>query len=337
MRLKTYYSEQQRLDKFFRYQAEQGFVFYEFPDSLIQSYLKQFSPFYRPKWVSLIRCWLAYLYKKKVLLLPLHQDLKAKPHPPRRRTLLSYEQVMIVLELPLGNDPESLRDRAFLEMAYATGMRQGELVALDLPDIDLADGVIHIGEAKNRHQRRVPLTSWARHYLERYLRQGRPQLASPLSLNSALWLRTSGERIYKYQIGKRLTVVYEMRKNLGFHATLHQLRHACATHLLRGGASVVAVKELLGHRDTKSTEIYTRSRPFIFKKSTPNTIPATCPPGRGKSRNQGRNPADAPRDSRLGWMGGQSGRCGRHSSRCGCNQQLSPPPVSASTSRPASR
>ena len=261
LRLKTYYSEQLRLDRFLRYQAEEGFGFTEFPAALIERYLAQFSPFYRAKWVSLVRCWARFLYRKKAVLLPIHQEICAGKVRSRRRTILSYEQVLQLLNLADGLDPESLRDRAFLEMAYATGMRRAELVALDLSDIDLAAGVVHVGEAKNRCHRRVPLTGWAKHYLQRYLEEARPQLASPLSSNPALWLKTSGERIYLYQVPKRLDVVYKMRKTLGFHATLHQLRHSCATHLLKAGASVLAVQELLGHRDTKSTEIYTRITP----------------------------------------------------------------------------
>lgn len=276
LRLKTWRSEQLRLDRFLRYQAEQGFAFTEFPAPLIERYLSQFSRFYWAKWVSLIRCWARFLFLKKAVLLPVHQDIHSVKVRQRRRTLLSYEQVMQVLNLADGCDPESLRDRAFLEMAYATGMRRAELVALDLSDVDLAAAAVHVGETKNRCHRRVPLTKWARHYLRRYLEEARPKLASPLSLN-ALWLKTSGERIYLYLVPKRLAVAYQMRKNLGFHATLHQLRHACATHLLKAGASVMAVKELLGHRDTKSTEIYTRITPTHLVQAHQEHHPRNLP------------------------------------------------------------
>jgi integrase/recombinase XerD len=277
LRLKTYRSEQLRLDRFLRYQAEEGLGFTEFPAALIERYLDQFSPFYQNKWLSLVRCWAAFLYRKKAVLLPIHQEILSGKVRHRRRTLLSYEQVMQLLHLADGGDPENLRDRAFLEMAYATGMRRAELVALDLPDIDLAAGVVHVGETKNRCHRRVPLTGWARHYLKRYLEEARPQLASPLSSNPALWLKTSGERIYLYQVPKRLARVYQMRKTVGFHATLHQLRHACATHLLKAGASVLAVKELLGHRDAKSTEIYTRITPFHLQQTHRQHHPRNLP------------------------------------------------------------
>lgn len=277
LRLKTYRSEQLRLDRFLRYQAQEGFGFTEFPTVLIESYLRQFSPQQRNKLTSLVRCWVKFLYRKKALLLPVHQEICSGKVCHRRRTLLSYEQVMMVLELPQGDDPESLRDRAFLEMAYATGMRRGELVALNLSDIDLAAGVVHVGHTKNRHHRRVPLTRWALHFLERYLREARPKLASPLSLSPALWLKTTGERIYLYQVPKRLERVYKMTEKCGFHATLHQLRHACATHLLRGGAPVLEVKELLGHEDMKSTEIYTRITPThlqqVHQQHHPRNLP----------------------------------------------------------------
>jgi len=276
LRLKHYRAEQIRLDRFLRYQAEQGYAFTEFPAALIERYLAQFSRFYWAKWVSLVRCWAKFLFVKRAVLLPVHENIQCVKIRHRRRTILSYEQVMQVLNLADGHDPESLRDRAFLEMAYATGMRRGELRALDLSDIDLAAGAVHVGETKNRCHRRVPLTKWARHYLRRYLEEARPKLASPLSLN-ALWLKANGERIYIYLVPKRLAVVYKMRKILGFYATLHQLRHSCATHLLKAGASVMAVKELLGHRDIKSTEIYTRITPSHLLQAHQQHHPRNLP------------------------------------------------------------
>ena len=106
----------------------------------------------------------------------------------------------------------------------------------------------------------MPLTRWALHCLQRYLKEARPQLLSPLSLN-ALWLRPTGRRFHKDMLVQRLRLVYLVREKLGFAFTLHQIRHACATHLLTSGASVREVQELLGHVKINSTQTYTHITP----------------------------------------------------------------------------
>ncbi|MCW5872954.1 MAG: tyrosine-type recombinase/integrase [Candidatus Eremiobacteraeota bacterium] len=174
--------------------------------------------------------------------------------------MLSHEQVLQVLAIPLVTEPLGLRDRAYLEMAYGTEMRRGELHALELTDLDLNQGLVLVRKPKNMEQRTVPLTNWALHYLLRYLEEARPKLTSPLSLN-ALWLSETGRRMRLSGLGERFYKEYRAHKTLDFPFTLHQMRHACATHLLQAGASIREIQQLLGHRELASTEIYTHLTP----------------------------------------------------------------------------
>ena len=100
------------------------------------------------------------------------------------------------------------------------------------------------------------MTRLAREFLLLYLREARPQLTSPLSPNS-LWLSRYGRKMYNNAVIARLVQMYKIKETLGFTVSLHQFRHACATHLLNGGAPLRAVMELLGHRSLENTKIYT--------------------------------------------------------------------------------
>jgi integrase/recombinase XerD len=249
------------LDGFFQYQGHQGLGFRDFPLAAVEDYLRRFGPARRRNVLGTLRAWLRFLYRRKELLLPLHESFQEWVFPSyERRSALSHAQVLQIFHLIPLDHPNGLRDRAFLEMAYGTAMRRGEMLGLELGDLDLAGATLFVQKAKSRQQRRVPLTRWALHYLQRYLADARPHLSSPLSSNT-LWLNDRGGPLDAGRIGHRLAKVYQVRKRLGFAFTLHQLRHAAATHLLTAGASLLAVKELLGHVELNSTAIYTHRTP----------------------------------------------------------------------------
>ena len=267
------------LNPLLRLQSLRGLGFRDFPLSLLNEFMQPCTSRKRLH-LTALRAWLRFLYRQRQLLLPLHENLPVYKFPAKkRRLLLSHEQVLQVLAIPPVSEPLGLRDRAFLEMAYSNGMRRGELVALELPDLDLQRGLVVVRQPKNLEQRTVPLTHWALHWLQLYLKNGRPQLTSPLSLN-ALWLNSQGRRIRLGAIGERFHNVYQAHQVLNFPFTLHQLRHACATHMLQAGASIRDVQELLGHRELASTEIYTHLTPTRLRDQHYRCHPRFRPPFR---------------------------------------------------------
>lgn len=248
------------LAHFLHFQAERGLTYREFPTRLLDDFM-ELQPRRRLRYVSgAIRSWLRFLYRRQELLFPLYEEMIWNPKglPSKRfRSYLSYSQVRTLLELPDVTTLRGLRDRALLEMAYGSGLRRGELFALDLQHVDLTAGQVHIEESKNSYSRIVPLTHWAMHFLGRYLREVRPLLASPLSGN-ALWLSTDfGRQLNPVGLGRLLDKLC-LRTEPRFHCTPHQLRHAFATHLLQAGAPLVDIQALLGHRSIESTAVYTR-------------------------------------------------------------------------------
>ena len=149
--------------------------------------------------------------------------------------------------------PVVLRDRAVLELLYATGIRVSELCGLDRADVDEGRRVVRV-LGKGNKERSVPYGLPAQEAIEDYLRLGRGSLAVPGS-GDALFLGARGGRL-QATVVRRLVSAYARAAGLP-HTTPHGLRHSAATHLLEGGADLRAVQELLGHSSLASTQIYT--------------------------------------------------------------------------------
>ena len=248
------------LHGFLNYQAQLGLAFREFPQATTDAYIEAQTPHNRRTIASALRVWTRFLFARKALLVAVHEEIPRPPAPRTRRKLLSHDQVLQLLQLPWLDEPCGLRDRTYLEMAYGSGLRPAESAALDIADVDLNAGQVHIGDPKNSYQRIVPLTGWTLHFLRRYLEEARPQLSTPLS-PSSLWLNAEGKRAHVSLVNSRLEKVYRARERLGFSVTVYQLRHACATHMLTAGADLREVQELLGHRVLQSTQTYTHITP----------------------------------------------------------------------------
>jgi integrase/recombinase XerC len=150
-------------------------------------------------------------------------------------------------------ETESIRDRAVLELLYATGVRVSELCGLDRADLDEARRVVRVF-GKGAKERAVPYGVPAQRALDDWLRHGRPQLATPAS-GDALFLGVKGGRLQQTVVRR---IVDAAARAAGLpHTSPHDLRHSAATHLLDGGADLRAVQDLLGHASLSSTQIYT--------------------------------------------------------------------------------
>ncbi len=168
---------------------------------------------------------------------------------------LTIEEIERLLEVPAALDtPEARRDLAMLDLLYATGMRVSELTALDLEDLDVADGSVRC-LGKGGKERIVPIHDGAVDLLKSYIQNVRPILAGSKT-PTALFLNRRGNRLTRqgfWLILKR----YTETAGLNGRVTPHTLRHSFATHLLRGGAPLRHVQELLGHASITTTQIYT--------------------------------------------------------------------------------
>lgn len=168
---------------------------------------------------------------------------------------LSPQEVERLLQQPDERTPLGLRDRAMLELAYATGLRVSELVGLRLSDIDLQDGFVRVFGKRGR-ERWVPFGKGARDLLERYLTQARPRLLCSRS-EDYLFLSERGTPLSRSQFWLRLKQ-YARRAGITRQVSPHILRHSFAVHLLQGGADLRAVQEMLGHVSINTTQVYTR-------------------------------------------------------------------------------
>ncbi|MDX1443488.1 MAG: site-specific tyrosine recombinase XerD [Gammaproteobacteria bacterium] len=167
---------------------------------------------------------------------------------------LTESEVERLLSAPDVHDPLGLRDRAMLEVLYATGLRVSELVALSLDQVNLRQGVVRIMGKGNR-ERLVPLGDEAQRWLERFFQQGRPEILNQRQTSYLFPTRRSDcmTRQAFWHIIKRYAEKAQISKAL----SPHTLRHAFATHLLNNGADLRVVQMLLGHSDVSTTQIYT--------------------------------------------------------------------------------
>jgi len=168
---------------------------------------------------------------------------------------VSREQIERLLAMPADNPtPRGYRDRAILELLYATGMRVSEIVALKIDDVDLATGSVRC-LGKGGRERIIPLQGRARNALEEYLSHGRLELLRDAG-EKALFLNPRGEKLTRQ--GLWLIIKgYVREAGLSESITPHTLRHSFAAHMLGNGADLRDVQELLGHANISTTQVYT--------------------------------------------------------------------------------
>ncbi len=193
---------------------------------------------------------------------------------------LSPHQVDELLELPLREPtPERLRDKAMLELLYATGMRVSELVALNLRDLNMeAECVRCVG--KGGRERILPVGGSALTGLEEYLDIARPQLSRGNAQKiDALFLNHRGKRLTRQGFW---LILKGYAEELGLEdLTPHTLRHSFAVHMINGGADIRSVQALLGHASLSTTQIYTQLNQAADTRSTDGRRPAVAPADAG--------------------------------------------------------
>ena len=160
----------------------------------------------------------------------------------------------LIRQPSLSSTPDSKRDRAMLELLYASGMRVSELVALNIEDIDVENNTVRCF-GKGRKERIVPIYPQAAQSVDTYLKEARSHMVRKDS-EQALFVNQRGERLTRQGLWQILKA-YAKAAGLGNRVTPHTLRHSFATHMLGGGADLRAVQEMLGHANISTTQIYT--------------------------------------------------------------------------------
>ena len=168
--------------------------------------------------------------------------------------ILSEKEVDALLSMPDVRTPLGLRDRAMFELLYATGLRVSELASLRLRDLHLDEGYLRC-VGKGRKERVVPIGTEAMRLLERYLEEVRP-LLDPGGEEKALFLGRRGRPLSRQRIWQ-LIRRYALEAGITRKVSPHSLRHSFASHLLKNGADLRVIQELLGHADISTTQIYT--------------------------------------------------------------------------------
>lgn len=180
--------------------------------------------------------------------------MKSAKQPPRYPHTLTEVQVEALLAAPDVSGPLGLRDRTMLELMYASGLRVSELVLLKSIEVGMNEGVLRI-TGKGSKTRLVPFGEEARAWIERYLKDARPQILDG-QIDDALFVTARGSAMTR-QMFWVLIKKYAVRAAINAPLSPHTLRHAFATHLLNHGADLRVVQLLLGHSDISTTQIYT--------------------------------------------------------------------------------
>ncbi|MGC1298299.1 MAG: site-specific tyrosine recombinase XerC [Alloacidobacterium sp.] len=172
------------------------------------------------------------------------------------KNILSAAEVEQVMLLPDLREPIGLRDRAMLEVLYSTGLRRMEIIALRLYDLSLDRGLLLVRHGKGEKDRYVPIGERAIAWLQKYIREARPQLAIEPD-DMTVFVTLQGEPFSKSYLS-RIVREYIVAAKLGKTGACHLFRHTMATLMHEGGADIRYIQQMLGHEDIKTTQIYTQ-------------------------------------------------------------------------------
>ncbi|MDQ7792955.1 MAG: site-specific tyrosine recombinase XerD [bacterium] len=205
--------------------------------------------------LAALKAFYQYLVRTRVVDRDPTVNLESPKLQKRLPRVLTIDEVELLLQQPRSDDAAGLRDRAMLELLYATGIRVSELVSLDRDDANLALGYVRCS-GRGARERVIPLGSIAKRWVGEYLLHSRPLLVKNQLDPGALFVNHHGRRLTRqgfWKIVKRYAGDAKIAKEI----TPHTLRHSFATHLLENGADLRAVQEMLGHADISTTQIYT--------------------------------------------------------------------------------
>ena len=208
------------------------------------------------------------LRNKKIKVNPTEnvQAPKVEKHAP---SILSSQEIELLLNQPKDVDLKGTRDKAMLEFAYATGMRVTEIISLNVEDVDLENATVVCKSAVK--QRTIPLGTLSLKALKEYMEEARPILVRDEDEN-ALFVNINGGRLTRQGFWK-IIKYYKEQAHITKDITPHVLRHSFATHLLQNGADLKSIQTMLGHSDISSTQVYMQFQDEGLKNVYINTHP----------------------------------------------------------------
>jgi integrase/recombinase XerD len=219
------------------------------------------------------------------------------------RSILTVEEVAAILNETDIDSVYGLRDRAMLELLYSTALRRQEVANLIYSDIDFKRQVVFVRGGKGGHDRVAPIGERACAWLEKYLADAREQLATVQT--NALFLTDYGDPVSGYYVTARVKR-YMALAGIERVGAAHLLRHACATHMLEGGADIRFIQALLGHANLNTTEIYTHVSIEKLKAIHAATHPARITRLQGAAKAQGQVAAPDPATALLAALQAES-------------------------------
>ena len=187
-------------------------------------------------------------------------------------TVLTLEEVKLLMEQPDMYLKAQVRNRAVMELMYSTAIRANELEALEASHVDIKNNALYIYRGKGKKDRVVPIGKKAATYLEKYLIEVRPHYARNNPKERSLFLTCSGRPLTAISVRYFLTT-YRIQAGIKKGVSPHTFRRTCATHLLQRGVDIRYIQELLGHKSLKTTQAYTKVMPVDVKETHNKTHP----------------------------------------------------------------
>ncbi len=254
----TLQSYKRDLKQFKRYLESYGLRFDRVKKEDIEEYVKEMSEQEHKKPASIsrsiasLRSFYQFVVKRKKIKEDPTKDIKAPKVEKRVPSVLTAEEVELLLEQPKDIDLKGIRDKAMLEFAYATGMRVTEIISLNIDDVNLEEGYVTCKSGNK--QRNIPLGKMSLKALKEYIEDARDILIKSES-EQALFVNINGGRLTRQGFWK-IIKYYKEQAHISKDITPHVLRHSFATHLLQNGADIKAIQAMLGHSDISSTQVY---------------------------------------------------------------------------------
>lgn len=256
--LNTELSYKRDLNKVSIYMAEQGIVdASKITETMLNSYIlymenNNFSAATVSRNIACLKSFYHFLFSKGIVTADVSEKLKAPKVEKKLPEIMTTEEVIRLLEQPGGDTPKEIRDKAMLELLYATGIRVTELISLCVSDLNMQMGYIVCHDGSK--ERVIPFNREAKVSLKRYLDNARNSMLEDKN-SDILFVNCSGLPMSRQGFWK-LIKYYAKKADIVADITPHTLRHSFAAHLVENGADLRSVQEMLGHSDVSTTQIY---------------------------------------------------------------------------------